>query len=116
MGSTALWYLAAKLGRLVEWFEEKFRRKNPSSRALPGHTLYHFYLSPYSRNARYAVYDLGLDVPFKDILNDEAAYRDLIQNGGKDQSPCLRVEENGKVRWMYESQDIIKYLRNHTGL
>jgi hypothetical protein len=46
MGSTALWYLAAKLGRLVEWFEEKFRRKNPSSRALPGHTLYHIRVTP----------------------------------------------------------------------
>jgi hypothetical protein len=25
--------------------------------------------------------------------------------------PCLRIERDGKVRWLYESLDIIEYLR-----
>ena len=36
----------------------------------------------------------------------------LIQGGGKTQVPCLRIEQaDGSVEWMYESNDIIRYLR-----
>ena len=35
----------------------------------------------------------------------------LMQGGGKTQVPCLRIEDNdGQVQWMYESDDIIRYL------
>jgi len=38
---------------------------------------------------------------------------DLIAGGGKSQVPCLRIEgENGEVRWMYESTDIVRYLKS----
>ena len=30
--------------------------------------------------------------------------------GGKVQVPCLRIEENGQVQWLYESKSIIQYL------
>ena len=30
--------------------------------------------------------------------------------GGKVKVPCLRIEEAGGTRWMYESNDIIAYL------
>jgi glutathione S-transferase len=36
----------------------------------------------------------------------------LLQGGGKVQTPCLRIAgEDGQVRWMYESGDIIRYLQ-----
>lgn len=35
----------------------------------------------------------------------------LMQGGGKTQVPCLRIENiDGEVQWMYESDDIIRYL------
>ncbi len=35
----------------------------------------------------------------------------LMQGGGKTQVPCLRIEQaGGEVEWMYESDDIIRYL------
>ncbi len=35
----------------------------------------------------------------------------LMQGGGKTQVPCLRIEQaDGSVEWMYESNDIIRYL------
>lgn len=38
---------------------------------------------------------------------------ELTSGGGKFQVPCLRIESaDGKVRWMYESIDIIRYLKN----
>ncbi|MEM7357476.1 MAG: glutathione S-transferase N-terminal domain-containing protein [Pseudomonadota bacterium] len=36
---------------------------------------------------------------------------DLIEGGGRGQVPCLRIEtSDGEVQWMYESDDIIRYL------
>ena len=38
----------------------------------------------------------------------------LKQGGGKTQVPCLRIEDSaGNVQWMYESDDIIQYLKRH---
>lgn len=35
----------------------------------------------------------------------------LMRGGGKTQVPCLRIEQaDGSVQWMYESDDIIRYL------
>lgn len=37
---------------------------------------------------------------------------DLITGGGKSQVPCLRIETgSGDVRWLYESIDIVRYLK-----
>jgi glutaredoxin 2 len=55
----------------------------------------------------------GLKIPLKDILFHPDNNTDLISGGGKGQVPCLRIEsENGGVEWMYESIDIIRYLRS----
>ena len=56
---------------------------------------------------------LGLDIMLKDIMFNPSNNADLIAGGGKSQVPCLRIEdEHGNVRWMYESIDIIKYLKS----
>jgi glutathione S-transferase len=37
---------------------------------------------------------------------------ELIQGGGKGQVPCLRIEKHeGSIEWMYESDDILDYIR-----
>jgi len=37
---------------------------------------------------------------------------DLMLGGGKGQVPCMRIEsENGAIRWMYESDEILSYVR-----
>ena len=39
---------------------------------------------------------------------------DLIAGGGKNQVPCLRIETgSGDVRWLYESIDIVRYLKTN---
>jgi glutathione S-transferase len=38
-------------------------------------------------------------------------FRDeLLQGGGKIQTPCLRIEKDDGVEWLYESSEIISYL------
>lgn len=104
-----IWDVCGQLGKVLKVIESGKRRA--SKRPLPGHTLYHFYVSPYSRKARLAVYEHGFDIPFKDILTDPVALDELVKQGGKDQSPCLRIEGPQGAKWMYESQDIVNYLK-----
>ena len=52
-------------------------------------------------------------MPLKEVMFHPENSADLIAGGGKSQVPCLRIEdENGGVSWMYESIDIIRYLKS----
>jgi len=53
---------------------------------------------------------LNVQVEQRDILQNSAYRSELINGGGKPQVPCLRIEEDGQVSWLYESKDIIRYL------
>ncbi|MDT4882527.1 hypothetical protein FQZ97_1184810 [compost metagenome] len=55
---------------------------------------------------------LNLPIALRDAKNDETHRDALLAGGGKIKVPCLRIEENGESRWMYESNDIIRYLES----
>lgn len=79
---------------------------------IEGHQLYYFSACPYCIIVRLALWWLGLKVPLKNIVSQPENSIDLISGGGKNQVPCLRIEnEGGDVRWMYESTEIIRYLK-----
>ncbi len=79
---------------------------------LKGHQLFYFATCPYCIKVRLALWWMGLELPLKDILVHPENKADLIAGGGKKQVPCLRIEdERGGVQWMYESRDIIRYLK-----
>lgn len=43
--------------------------------------------------------------------SDPAFRAQLVQGGGKTQVPCLLIQQDdGREKWMYESDDIIQYL------
>ena len=45
--------------------------------------------------------------------SDRQNAMDLLNGGGKTQVPCLRIDNpDGETQWMYESDDIINYLRS----
>ena len=75
-------------------------------------SLYHFQSCPYCALVRRAIDELGLDVELRDILEDPARYRELVEATGRQMVPCLQIESgDGSVRWMHESRDIVDYLR-----
>ena len=79
---------------------------------IEGHQLYYFTTCPYCIFVRLALWRYRLDVPLKDIIFHPGNNADLVSGGGKNQVPCLRIEsEAGDVRWMYESADIVRYLK-----
>jgi len=78
-------------------------------------TLYQYNLCPFCIKTRRALHQLNVVVPTRDIKKDPK-YREELQNGGGQiKVPCLRIEEAGGFRWMYESNDIILYLQGRFG-
>lgn len=76
-------------------------------------SLYHYQACPYCSITRKAIRESGVPVDLRDIRQSSEHRVTLIQEGGKQQVPCLRIESaNGHVRWMYESADIIAYIRH----
>jgi glutaredoxin 2 len=77
------------------------------------HQLYYFAACPYCIVVRLALWWYRVKIPLKDILLHPSNCTELIDGGGKSQVPCLRIESaDGNVRWMYESADIIRYVRS----
>lgn len=74
--------------------------------------LYQFRTCPFCIKVRKELKRLSLNIEKLDALKDPAARADLQEGGGQIKVPCLRItDENGKHTWMYESDDIIAYLR-----
>lgn len=73
--------------------------------------LYQYKACPFCVKVRRAMKRNGLNIETRDAKRSELFKSELEQGGGQLKVPCLRIEEeNGEVRWMYESSDIIDYL------
>jgi glutathione S-transferase len=55
--------------------------------------------------------NLGVEFDLKDTSEDETFAQELLEKGGKRQVPFLIDTETGTS--MYESSDIIDYIREH---
>ncbi len=76
--------------------------------------LYHFQACPFCAVTRGALNFLDIAVERRDILNEPKYREELIQQGGKSQVPCLRIENHdGTVEWLYESRDIVRFVRDY---
>ncbi|EHK68447.1 glutaredoxin family protein [Achromobacter arsenitoxydans] len=73
-------------------------------------SLYQFQACPFCVKTRRAMHRLNVPIALKDAKGDPEARAALQTGGGKVKVPCLRIEEAGGTRWMYESNDIIAYL------
>lgn len=74
--------------------------------------LYQFNTCPFCIKVRREITRLSLNIEKYDALNDQTARAELAQGGGQIKVPCLRITDaSGKHTWMYESGDIITYLR-----
>lgn len=76
--------------------------------------LYHFSTCPYCLRVRAAMKMMGVDLPLRNAGSDDGAREELQAGGGRLQVPCLRIErEEGEVEWLYESGDIIRWLKKN---
>jgi len=81
---------------------------NDQTKAL---TLYQYKACPFCVKVRRSMKRQSLAIETRDAKRCETAKKELLAGGGKLKVPCLKVEDSeGKVNWMYESNDIIGYL------
>lgn len=74
--------------------------------------LYHYQACPFCVKVRRAMKRNSLKIETRDAKRNEQFKEELVQGGGALKVPCLRIEEAGDVKWMYESSDIIAYLES----
>jgi glutaredoxin len=77
--------------------------------------LYQFHACPFCTKTRRAIYRLNLPIELRDAQNDAAHREALAAGGGKIQVPCLRIQEEGGERWLYDSGAIIAFLEGRFG-
>lgn len=74
--------------------------------------LFHFSTCPFCIRVRLALWRMGVSIPMSNIHRSAAKREELIAGGGRKTVPCLRIESsNGGIEWLYESADIIRYVR-----
>lgn len=79
--------------------------------AVKSLALYQFKACPFCVKVRRAMHVLNVKVELRDAKNDPQFRQELLEQGGSIKVPCLRIEEEDEVRWMYESDAIIQYLK-----
>jgi glutaredoxin len=73
-------------------------------------SLYQFKGCPFCIKVRRALKEMDIELTLRNC--ESGVYREeLLREGGEIQVPCLKIEESGKTRWLYESDEIISYLR-----
>jgi glutathione S-transferase len=93
--------------------EEEQRAVDEEAKKL---SLYHFPSCPYCLQVRSVLQRLKLNIELKDIHQFPDYGEELVRHGGRSTVPCLRIqEEDGKVRWLYESPDINRFLEEKFG-
>ena len=73
--------------------------------------LYQYTTCPFCIKVRRAIKRLSLNIEFRDTQHNDAHRSQLLEGGGEVKVPCLKINhENGETTWMYESNDIVRYL------
>lgn len=79
-------------------------------RSATGLSLFQFHACPFCVKTRRTLHKLNVPVTLRDAKNNEQDRQTLLEQGGKIQVPCLRIEEDGQSTWLYESKAISAYL------
>jgi len=107
------------LGLIIVFFDWLSRPKktvrsaqeqDAAQAAVKGLSLYQFYACPFCVKTRRAIHQLNVNIEARDINKNPMHREQLELGGGRVKVPCLRIEEGDDVRWLYESDEIIKFL------
>ena len=115
--------------RLLRWFVGKvilfinaltlpkpIQRDNINQHKLDkktkGLTMYQFEACPFCVKVRRFIRKNNLKISLRDAKNNEIFKSELVTDGGKYKVPCLKIEKtNAKTVWLYESNEIILFLK-----
>ena len=75
-------------------------------------SLYQLPSCPFCVKVRRTIKREGLKIELRNISGKNNYSEELTREGGKRKVPCLRIEKtDGQVQWLYESNDIVDYLK-----
>ena len=75
-------------------------------------SIYQFGACPFCVKVRRQLRKHSLNIELRDAKNSAAYKEELTKEGGKYKVPCLRIEnDTGDIKWLYESNNIIAYLK-----
>lgn len=80
------------------------------ARELKRLRVYDYPSCPSSIRLRHTLHRLNLDIQYCDIRKCQVHRDNLLSELGRVHAPCLRIEENQKVQWLDEPEQIIHYL------
>jgi glutaredoxin len=112
------------LGALILFFNWVFTPKSMKREAqaqaqinekMKDFTLYQYKACPFCVKVRREMKRSALNIETKDAKRCESSKEELLAGGGQLKVPCLKINENGEEKWMYESKEIISYLNNRFG-
>lgn len=100
---------------------EKLTREPPKERSSEAQAaidektknivLYEFLACPFCMKVRKVMHKNALHLERRDARRNQVWKEELIKQGGRFQTPCLKITDaEGNDQWMYESSDIIEYL------
>lgn len=73
--------------------------------------LYGYPQCPYCTRVLNAISMLGIEVPLRNTMTDDAHNAALVAATGRETVPVLRIEmRDGTIRWLPESKDIVRFL------
>jgi len=74
--------------------------------------LYHFKTCPFCIKVKRNNKRLSLNIETRDAQHNTTHRDELLQGGGQVKVPCLKIiDDKGDDSWMYESDEIMKYLQ-----
>lgn len=74
--------------------------------------LYQFKTCPFCIKVKRNNKRLSLKIETRDAQHNSTHREELLQGGGQLKVPCLKItDDKGNQSWMYESNDIMKYLQ-----
>lgn len=98
-------------------FGHKAKERSPEQQAelekqCQGLALYQTQSCPFCVKVRREIERLRLPIELRDVARNPEYRREQIESTGRGTVPCLKItDEQGKATWMYESEDINRYLR-----
>lgn len=99
--------------RSVERSAEEQAEVDTACEAL---ALYQFRSCPFCIKVRKEMARLGLKIELRDAQLDPDHKQALLEGGGKVKVPCLRIaHEDGREEWLYESDEINRWLHQRFG-
>lgn len=116
--------LRESLGQLVVMINfitlpRKMKRNNEAQKSVNEQaakmSLYQFKRCPFCVRTRRNIHKLNLPIEYRDASRGSPYRNELEQQGGQIKVPCLRIEEDDQIRWLYDSKEIIAFLHARFG-